>query len=96
VPAIYRVTSGRDDDGHTLSVPATIGRNANRLTLVVDRASFAAGRPFPGSPAPSRPLAQFKFWAGVKVELSEKRRFGDYLGPGPPKLPLLPRRYPPS
>jgi hypothetical protein len=80
-----RVSSGRDDERRPLSVPGTVGREGNRLLLVVDRASFAAGRPFPGSPSPSRPLESFRFRADVTVVLSEQRYLHDDLGPAPPK-----------
>jgi hypothetical protein len=78
-----RVTSGRDDQGHWISVPGTVGLAENRLMLVVDQASFAAGQPLPGSEAPSRPLAQFDFRADVTLALSERRYLHDDL----PELP---------
>jgi hypothetical protein len=53
--------------------------------LVVDRASFAAGEPYPGSMVASRPLRQFRFLASVTVEQSEERHLHDDLGPGPPE-----------
>jgi hypothetical protein len=90
-----RVTSGRNDERQTISVPATVGRDGNRLQLVVDRASFAAGRPFPGSRDPSPPLARFMFRGDVTVVLSEKRYLHDDLGPGPPEG-VLRYTYPPS
>ncbi|HEY4621189.1 MAG TPA: hypothetical protein VIG93_05760 [Gaiellaceae bacterium] len=88
-----RVTSGLDDERHTISVPARVGLDRNRLMLVVDRASFAAGRPFPGSRAPSRPLEEFQFLGHVNLVLSEKRYLHDDLGPGPPEG-VLRYRYP--
>jgi hypothetical protein len=44
-----RLTSGRDDQGHSISVPGTVGLAENRLMVVIDQASFAAGQPLPGS-----------------------------------------------
>lgn len=80
-----RVTSGRDDERHTVSVPGIVGLDGNRLMLVVDGTSFARGRPFPGSRAPSRLVERFRFRADVTVVLSEKRYLHDDLGPGPPE-----------
>jgi hypothetical protein len=79
-----RVSSGLDDERRSLTVPAEVGRAGHRLRLVLDRASFDAGRPFPGSRVPSRPLGQFQLRADVTFELSQERYLHDDLGPGPP------------
>jgi hypothetical protein len=80
-----RVTSGRDLSQRTLSVPATVGRDGARLMLVVDQASFAAGRPAPMSrEQKGRPLARFQFLASVTVEVDEQRSLHDDLGPPDP------------
>jgi hypothetical protein len=80
-----RVSSGLDDHHRSLTVPAEVGQAANRFRLVVDGASFAAGRPFPGSRAPSRPLDRFLLRADVTFEVDETRLLHDDLGPGPPE-----------
>ncbi len=80
-----RVSSGRDDERRSVSVPADVGRQGNRLRLVVDEASFATGRELPGSRVESKPLERFLFRADVTVEQSEERHLHDDLGPGPPE-----------
>lgn len=80
-----RVSSGQDDQHRSVSVPGTVGLEGDRLMLVVDSASFAAGHPFPGSRTTSRLLERFQFRADVTVVLSEKRYLHDDLGPGPPE-----------
>jgi hypothetical protein len=72
-----RVTSGRDDDDHTISVPSRVGVEGNRLMLVVDRKSFASGRSVPASTSAKPPYARFDFLAGVTVVVSEKREVHD-------------------
>ena len=80
-----RVSSGLDDDRRSVSVPAAVGLEGNRLMATLDRASFAAGRTLPGSVVSSRPLERFQFRADATVVLSEKRYLHDDLGPGPPQ-----------
>jgi hypothetical protein len=80
-----RVSSGRDDARRSVSVPADVGREGNRLRVVVDEASFATGRELPGSRVESKPLERFQFRADVTVEQSEERHLHDDLGPGPPE-----------
>jgi hypothetical protein len=75
-----RVSSGLDRQRRSISVPAAIGVEGNRFSLVVDSASFGKGEPFPGSRTPARPLARFRFHADVTVVLSEKRYLHDDLG----------------
>jgi hypothetical protein len=72
-----RVASGLDGERHPILVPGTIGASGNRLMFLIDRASFAAGQPLPGSMVPSRPLLQFKFRADVTFFLSERRYLHD-------------------
>jgi hypothetical protein len=81
-----RVTSGRDDERRPISVPALVGLEGDRLSLLVDTESFTTGRAFPGSVAPGLPLLQFRFRADVTVVLSEKRHLHDDLGPGSPNV----------
>jgi hypothetical protein len=80
-----RVSSGIDDAHRSISVPGTVGLDGKRLMLVVDAASFAAGRPFPGSVSAAQPLEHFRFRGDVTVVLSEQRYLHDDLGPGPPQ-----------
>jgi hypothetical protein len=80
-----RVTSGEDDDGHPIPVPARVGREGNRLTVVLDRASFATGKPSPTSTG-RPPLAHFVFMAGVAGEVEGGRVLRDDLGRSRPQL----------
>ena len=75
-----RVTSGEDDDDHPITVPARIGRDANRLTVVLDRASIDAGQPTPMSQGHA-PLDRFVFQAGVTGSVAPGRELRDELGP---------------
>jgi hypothetical protein len=74
-----RTTSGLDDQRRPIAVPAALGREGNRFVLEVDAKSFANGRPFPGSVAPSRPLVRFNLRADVTFEQSEARLLHDDL-----------------
>jgi hypothetical protein len=85
-----RVTSGEDDDGHPIPVPARVGLKGNRLTVLLDRASFDAGKPTPTSTG-DPPLRQFVFMAGVTGEVGGGRVLRDDLGRSRPQLPY---RYP--
>lgn len=81
-----RVSSGLDDERRSQTVPAEVGRDGNRLRLVLDSSSFAAGHPYPGSrEQQARPLERFRFLASVTVVLGEKRHLHDDLGSGPPE-----------
>jgi hypothetical protein len=74
------VTSGRDQHRHAVPVPGVVGMDGNRLMLLVDGASFASGRPLPGSEAPASPVSRFEFSADATVVLSQKRYLHDDLG----------------
>lgn len=81
-----RVTSGQDDGRHPIPVPARVGRAGNRLTVVLDRASFAKGEPSPTSTG-RPPLRRFVFMAGVAGEIGAGRVLRDDLGRSRPQLP---------
>jgi hypothetical protein len=77
-----RVTSGVDAERRPLAVPATVGVSGRRLTLLVDRRSFAAGNPGAwsvGTPS----LDRFGFGASMYVRLSTRRETADPLGTEP-------------
>ena len=78
-----QVTSGEDADDHPISVPARVGVTGRRLTLRLDRASFARGKPSPTSRG-RPPLRRFAFMAQVQTPLSERRVLNDDLGDSRP------------
>lgn len=80
-----RVTSGRDDQGRPVSVPAEVGKAGNRVMLALDAKSFAGGRPLPGSVTVPGPSERFDLRADVTVRVSARRLLHDDLGPGPPE-----------
>jgi hypothetical protein len=77
-----RVTSGLDRDRRPIAVPAKVAVSGTSLTLLVDRRSFAVGKPYPlsnGRPS----LDRFGFGAAVNVRLSTRRETTDPLGTTP-------------
>jgi hypothetical protein len=80
-----RVSSGLDDAHRSISVPGVVGLDGSRLMLLVDAASFTAGRPFPGSVSGARPMERFMFRGDATLVLSQQRYLHDDLGPGPPE-----------
>jgi hypothetical protein len=77
-----RVTSGLDRDRRPIAVPARVAVSGRSLTLLVDRRSFAVGKPYPmtnGRPS----LDRFGFGASVNVRLSTRRETTDPLGTTP-------------
>ena len=83
------MTSGLGDDRRPIPVPATVGLDGDRLSLVVDTASFEVGSEHAGNVATGRPLEQFNFRADVTFVQSEKRYLHDDLGP-PEDVELYP------
>jgi hypothetical protein len=77
-----RVTSGVDRERRPVAVPASVAVSGRSLTLLLDRRSFAAGKPYPMSDG--RPsLDRFGFGAAVNVRLSTRRETTDPLGTTP-------------
>lgn len=77
-----RVTSGLDRERRPIAIPAKVAVSGRRLTLLLDRRSFAVGKPAPLSNG--RPtLDGFGFGASVYVRLSTRRETSDPLGTMP-------------
>jgi hypothetical protein len=79
-----RVTSGEDDQDRPISVPAEVGRDGPRLTLVLDENSFEAGRPIPATDPDERPPeGDFAFMVSTEAPAGVRRLAHDDLGPNP-------------
>jgi len=79
-----RVTSGKNDRERPISVPAEVGRDGPRLTLVLDEESFEAGRPIPATdPDEPPPEDAFAFMVSTEAPAGDRRLAHDDLGPNP-------------
>jgi len=79
-----RVTSGKDDEERPISVPAEVGRDGPRLTLVLDRQSFEAGRPIPATDLDEPPPeGDFAFMVSTQAAAGDRRAAHEDLGPDP-------------
>jgi hypothetical protein len=79
--ASARVTSGEDDEGRPISVPATVGLDGSILTLSLDQDSFEAGRPIPATaPDEPPPTDSFVFMLSTDAAAGDRRAAHDDLG----------------
>jgi hypothetical protein len=77
-----RVTSGEDDDGRPIAVPAVVGADGTSVSLRLDAASFRAGQvDWQSSKEP--PLKEFGFSAGTVAAAGESGSVLDDLGSAP-------------
>lgn len=66
-----RVTSGVDDDGRPIAVPAKVGADDSSVSLTLDAESFRAGE------------VEFGFSAGTQAKAGQSSSVLDYLGSAP-------------
>ena len=74
-----RVTSGEDDQDRPVPVPAELGVDGSRVTLVIDRESFERGSPSPISKGPP-PFGAFIFESETITRMGPKRALQDRVG----------------
>lgn len=74
-----RVTSGEDDRRHPIPVPAAVAVDGAAASMVLDDASFAAGRPSPMSRS-ERPRGHFAFMASSTAPTGPRDAVRDDLG----------------
>jgi hypothetical protein len=75
-----RVTSGEDDEGRPIPVPAQVGTDDTAVTLLLDPRSFRAGQGESAKPK-APPLARFGISAGTVAIAGDRRSVLDQLGP---------------
>lgn len=76
-----RVTSGQDDDGRPVPVPAEVGADDASVRLTLDAESFRAGQTSWSSTS-DPPLRRFGFSAGTVASAGESSSVLDNLGSG--------------
>ena len=76
------VTSGEDEDRRPVVIPARVGIEGARLSLVLDRQSFERGSPGAASNG-TAPLSRFVFQVSATAQLSERRTLYDAFEGGP-------------
>jgi hypothetical protein len=77
-----RVTSGEDDDGRPIAVPAEVGSDGSSVSVRLDAESFRAGQESWYSPE-EPPLTDFGFSIGTVAQAGESSSVVDTLGTAP-------------
>jgi hypothetical protein len=77
-----RVTSGQDDDGRPIAVPAEVGSDGSSVSVRLDAESFRAGQESWHSPE-EPPLTDFGFSIGTVAQAGESSSVVDILGTAP-------------
>ena len=87
------VTSGEDEDRRPVVVPARVGIEGARLSLVLDRQSSERGSPGAASKG-TAPLSRFVFQVSATAQLSKRRTLYDAFEGGPRGSPETRFGYP--
>jgi hypothetical protein len=77
-----RVTSGEDDDGRPIAVPAEVASDGSSVSIRLDADSFRAGQESWYSPE-KPPLTDFGFAIGTVAQAGESSSVVDILGTAP-------------
>ena len=88
------MTSGEDDRQRPIAVPAAVGVEGRRLSLVLNRETFARSKPAPASTLRKPPLDRFAFAAAITTKLSKRRTLNDPMDRGTPTSPITDFTYP--